>query len=128
MDREFQDMATSPNEAKEKILGYCLRKGALAAGIADIDIVERIAPEGHKPSDLWPRAKSIIALGVGGQTQGAWSVPSKALGYFGSTETRAYTIAYGCAFYHREHLRQAGDILSSRTWIPKPDREHRSRA
>jgi len=26
----------------------------------------------------------------GGQTQGAWTVPSKALGYFGSTERRAY--------------------------------------
>lgn len=46
-----------------------------------------------------PRVKSVIALGVGGQTQGAWSVPSKALGYFGSTETRAYTISYGLAFY-----------------------------
>ena len=88
-----------PNEAKEKILGYCLRKGALVAGIADIEVVERIAPEGHRPSDLWPRAKSIISLGVGGQTQGSWHIPAKALGYFGSTETRAYTIAYGCAFY-----------------------------
>lgn len=88
-----------PQEAKESVLGYCLRKGALAAGVADIDIVERIAPEGHRPSDLWPRARSIIALGVGGQTQGAWSVPARAMGYFGSTETRAYTIAYGCSFF-----------------------------
>ena len=88
-----------PQEAKEKILGYCLRKGALAAGVADIDVVERIAPEGHRPSDLWPRARSIIALGVGGQTQGAWSIPARAMSYFGSTETRAYTVAYGCAFF-----------------------------
>ena len=88
-----------PEEAKREILGYCLRKGALAAGVADISAVERIAPEGHRPSDLWPRARSIVALGVGGQTQGAWSVPARALGYFGSTETRAYTIAYGCAFF-----------------------------
>ncbi len=90
---------TDPEEAKESILGYCLRKGALAAGVADIDVVERIAPEGHRPSDLWPRARSIVAIGVGGQTQGAWSVPARALGYFGSTETRAYTVAYGCAFF-----------------------------
>jgi hypothetical protein len=46
-----------------------------------------------------PRVKSVIALGVGGQTQGAWSVPAKAMGYFGSTETRAYRVAYGCAYY-----------------------------
>ena len=92
-------MTVEAERAKEEILAYCLRKGALAAGVADIGIVERIAPEGHRPSDLWPRARSIIALGVGGQTQGAWSVPAKALGYFGSTETRAYTVAYGCAFF-----------------------------
>lgn len=87
-----------PQEAKKTILEYCLKKGALVACVADIKAVERIAPEGHRPSDIWPRAKSIISLAVGGQTQGAWQVPAKALGYFGSTEVRAYTIAYGCAF------------------------------
>lgn len=85
-------------QAKEDILAYCLRKGALVAGVADIASLERIAPPGHRPSDLMPRVKSVISLGVGGQTQGAWSVPAKALGYFGSTEVRAYGIAYGCAF------------------------------
>jgi hypothetical protein len=85
-------------DAKKTILDYCLRKGALAAGVADLAALERIAPPGHRPSDLMPKIKSVISLGVGGQTQGAWSVPAKAMGYFGSTETRAYTIAYGAAF------------------------------
>ena len=88
-----------PQEAKKSILEYCLKKGSLVAGVASVETLDRIAPEGHRPSDLWPRAKSVISLGVGGQTQGAWSVPAKALGYFGSTEVRAYTVAYGCAFY-----------------------------
>lgn len=88
-----------PQEAKTAILDYCRRKGALAAGIADIAAIERIAPGGHRPSDIWPRAKSIISVGVGGQTQGAWAIPAKAMGYFGSTETRAYSIAYGCAYF-----------------------------
>jgi epoxyqueuosine reductase QueG len=88
-----------PVEAKTAILDYCKRKGALVAGVADLEAIERICPPGHRPADMMPRVKSVIALGVGGQTQGAWSVPAKALGYFGSTETRAYTIAYGCAFY-----------------------------
>jgi epoxyqueuosine reductase QueG len=88
----------SAEDAKKTILDYCLRKGALAAGVADLDALERIAPPGHRPSDLMPKVKSVISLGVGGQTQGAWSVPAKAMGYFGSTETRAYTIAYGAAF------------------------------
>ncbi len=88
-----------PEQAKQTILDYCRRKGALAAGVADLDALERIAPAGHRPSDIMPRVKSVIALGVGGQTQGAWTVPAKALGYFGSTETRAYTISYGLAFF-----------------------------
>lgn len=87
-----------PQEAKQAVLDYCQRKGALVAGLANVDTLERIAPAGHRPSDIMPRVKSVIALGVGGQTQGAWTVPAKAMGYFGSTETRAYTIAYGLSF------------------------------
>ena len=97
MAREKRDI--DPAEAKAAILEYCRRKGALAAGVADLAALERLAPEGHRPSDLMPRVKSVIALGVGGQTQGAWSVPAKAMGYFGSTESRAYTVAYGASFY-----------------------------
>ncbi|MCZ6859829.1 MAG: hypothetical protein O7I42_06070 [Alphaproteobacteria bacterium] len=97
MARKKRDI--DPAEAKTAILEYCKRKGALVAGIADLAAIERICPPGYRPGDLMPRVKSVISLGVGGQTQGAWSVPAKALGYFGSTESRAYTIAYGLAFY-----------------------------
>ena len=44
-----------PVAAKEAIKAYCLRKGALIAGVADLAAVERIAPAGHRPSDLMPR-------------------------------------------------------------------------
>ena len=94
-----QKREIDPQEAKDAILEYCRRKGALAVGIADLDALQRIAPPGHRPTDIMPKVKSVIALGVGGQTQGAWTVPAKALGYFGSTESRAYTISYGCAYY-----------------------------
>ncbi len=87
------------HKAKEQILDYCRRKGALVAGVADLDALQRIAPPGHRPRDLMPRVKSVIALGVGGQTQGAWSLPARAFNFFGSTEGRAYRIAAGCAFY-----------------------------
>ena len=85
--------------AKEAVFEYCTRKGALAVGVADLDALQRIAPPGHRPTDLMPRVKSIISIGVGGRTQGAWTVPAKAMGYFGSTESRAYAIAYGLAFF-----------------------------
>ncbi|TAK80934.1 MAG: hypothetical protein EPO20_26865 [Betaproteobacteria bacterium] len=85
--------------AKQAIFEYCRKHGALAAGVADLAACERIAPPGHRPRDLFPRVKSVISLGVGGQTQGAWQLPAKAMAYSGSTEARAYKIAYGLAFF-----------------------------
>jgi len=85
--------------AKAKILDYCRRKGALAAGVADLESINLVAPPGHRPADILPNVRSVISIGVGGQTQGAWTVPSKAFAYFGSTEGRGYSVAYGCSFY-----------------------------
>ena len=90
--------------AKQAIFEYCRKHGALAAGVADLAACERIAPPGHRPSDLFPRVKSVISLGVGGQTQGAWQLPAKAMAYSGSTEVRAYKIAYGLAFFIEQKL------------------------
>jgi epoxyqueuosine reductase QueG len=86
-------------DAKQAIVDYCRKRGALAVGVADLAACERIAPPGHRPSDLFPRVKSVISVGVGGQTQGAWQLPAKAMAYSGSTETRAYGVAYGLAFF-----------------------------
>ena len=89
----------TPAAAKTVIVEYAKKHGALAVGVADLEAVQRIAPAGHRPTDIMPRVKSVISLGVGGQTQGTWSVPAKAMAYFGSTETRAYSCAYGLAFF-----------------------------
>lgn len=86
-------------QAKARIFEYCKRRGALVAGVADLSALERIAPAGYRPTDLMVRVKSVISLGVGGQTRGTWQLPAKAMAYSGSTETRAYGVAYGCAFF-----------------------------
>jgi len=52
-------------DAKQAIFDYCKKRGALAVGIASLEACERIAPPGHRPSDLFPRVKSVIAIGVG---------------------------------------------------------------
>jgi epoxyqueuosine reductase QueG len=91
-------------DAKQAIVEYCRKRGALAVGVADLAACERIAPPGHRPSDLFPRVKSVISLGVGGQTQGAWQLPAKAMAYSGSTEVRAYGVAYGLAFFIEQKL------------------------
>jgi len=91
--------AIDPVAAKQAIFEYCRKRGALAVGVAELAALERIAPAGHRPSDLMPRVRSVISLGVGGQTQGTWQLPARAMAYSGSTEVRAYKIAYGCAFF-----------------------------
>ena len=92
-------VGVDPAAAKRAIVDYCSKRGALAVGVADLEALERIAPPGHRPTDLMPRVKSVISLGVGGQTRGAWQLPAKAMAYSGSTEVRAYSAAYACAFF-----------------------------
>src|SRR5258706_14229458 len=86
-------------DAKQAIFDYCRKRGAFAVGVASLEAGERIARRGHRPSDPIPRVKSVISLGVGGQTQGTWQMPAKAMAYSGSTEVRAYKVAYGCSFF-----------------------------
>lgn len=88
-----------PLEAKTLLEGYCTKKGALAFGVADVQTLERIAPTGYGPREMFPKVKSVISLGVGGGTTGAWAANAKTLAYIGDTETMAYRIAYGLAFY-----------------------------
>lgn len=100
MKHEAKDLSTiDPVAVKKAIFEYCKKRGALAVGVADLATVERIAPPGHRPTDLMSRVKSVISLGVGGQTRGAWQLPAKAMAYSGSTEVRAYSAAYACAFF-----------------------------
>ncbi|MEM7344335.1 MAG: hypothetical protein AAF485_08820, partial [Chloroflexota bacterium] len=47
-------------EAKEKIIAYCKKRGALAVGVADVEILERIAPPGHGPRALMPRVQYAL--------------------------------------------------------------------
>src|SRR5262245_25249599 len=70
--------AIDPVAAKQAIFEYCRKRGALAVGVAELAALERIAPAGHRPSDLMPRVRSVISLGVGGQTQGTWQLPARA--------------------------------------------------
>ncbi len=87
------------SEAKEKIIAYCKKRGALDVGVADVEILERIAPPGHGPRALMPRVRAVISIGVGGSTQGAWFSSAKTMSFVGDTEKRAYKIAFGLAYY-----------------------------
>lgn len=87
-----------PTAAKIACQKYVEKKGALAFGVADIDVLDKIAPEGHRPRDIMPKAKSVLSVGVGGGTSGSWSADAKTFAYVADTETMAYRVAYGLAF------------------------------
>ena len=89
----------SPEQLKNACGEYVKKKGALAFGLADVEALERIAPKGYGPRSMLPKVKSVISIGVGGGTRGAWSADAKTLAYIGDTETMAYRIAYGLAFF-----------------------------
>ena len=57
---------------KEAALGY----GADVVGIAPTDRWDDFVPEGYRPYDLLPGAKSVIVVGARGPTAGAWRSPN----------------------------------------------------
>ena len=91
--------AFDPTEIRSRVDAYCAKKGALAVGVADVGILERMSPPGHGPRTIMPKVRSVISIGVGGGTAGAWAANAKTLAYVGDTETLAYKVAFGLAFY-----------------------------
>ena len=88
-----------PAEVKQACESYVKKKGALTFGLANLESLERISPLGCGPSAMLPKVKSVLCVGAGGGTRGAWSADAKTLAYIGDTETMAYRVAYGLAFF-----------------------------
>ncbi len=85
--------------AKASIIAYAKARGAAAVGVADVDVIERIAPAGHGPRALLPKARSVISIGVTGPTQGTWAASAKVMTSIGNSVTRIYRAALGLSFY-----------------------------
>ena len=50
--------------------------GADVVGIAPVERWDEHVPEGHRPADLLPGAKSVVVVGARGPTAGAWRSPN----------------------------------------------------
>lgn len=57
---------------EQEIKAEVLRAGAVAAGIASVEMVNRYAPPGHRPDDILCGAKSVVVVAGGQPTGGAW--------------------------------------------------------
>jgi len=63
-------------EAEVRIKRYAIECGASVAGIASVEDINRYAPEGHRPDDILPNAKSVVVTGGPLYTKGAWRSPT----------------------------------------------------
>ena len=102
-----------PGEAKEAMRAYTQKKGVLAFGVVDVDLVEKIAPPGYGPRDIFPRAKSVISIGVGGGTQGAWAADARRWLISGTQRPQLIRRPMASLFSLKK-ISETSDILSSR--------------
>ena len=55
------------------------RAGALVVGVAAAEAFNEFVPEGHRPEDVLPGARSVVVAGNQGPTAGAWRCPDHRL-------------------------------------------------
>lgn len=71
-------------DAEREIKEKALSLGARAVGIASVVAIDQYAPAGHRPDDLLRHARSVVVLGGGQPTAGAWrTVSNRVLGSIG---------------------------------------------
>ena len=117
---DFMSLFRSYKPTVCRVQGFAVAGGSDIALCCDLVVMEETARIGYPPARVWgcpttamwvyrlgaERARRMLLTGdlVDGREAKAMglvadAVPAKALGYFGSTETRAYKIAYGLAFF-----------------------------
>jgi hypothetical protein len=61
---------------EERVKAYAIECGASVVGIASGKDINERAPEGHRPDDYLPNAKTVIMVGGPMLTAGAWRSPN----------------------------------------------------
>ena len=79
--REAEAVADDEREAggsqdATAIKQAALRFGADVVGIAPVERWDEFVPEGYRPADLLPGARSVVVVGARGPTAGAWQSPN----------------------------------------------------
>ena len=60
---------------EEQVKAVGRKAGARVVGIATVEAFRAKVPEGHRPEDMLPGARSVIVAGGDGPTAGAWRCP-----------------------------------------------------
>lgn len=70
---------TGAEQLAGRLKEFAVKAGADVVGIAPVERWGKDVPEGHRPDDVMPGARSVIVVGARGPTAGAWQSPSHRL-------------------------------------------------
>jgi len=68
-------MADAPSSPEARVKNAGLAAGARVVGIAPAETFRAQVPEGYRPEDILPGARSVVVAGGDGPTAGAWRCP-----------------------------------------------------
>ena len=101
-------------EIKEKALAM----GAKAVGIASVDAINRIAPPGHRPSDQLKGAKSVVVVGGGEPTAGAWRTgTNRVLGSIGYNRSQLASAARQLSYFIEDRYGYYTISIPTGDWV-----------
>lgn len=82
--------------------------GALVVGVAAASAFNEFVPEGHRPEDVLPGAKSVVVAGNQGPTAGAWRSPDhRVMEITGYDFRENVAVHVMCDYIEREHGHRA---------------------
>ena len=70
---------TQKEEITGEIKALALKVGGDVVGVAPVERWDEFVPEGYRPYDIQPGAKSVVVVGTRGPTMGAWRCPDARL-------------------------------------------------
>ena len=101
-------------EIKEKTLAM----GARAVGIASVEAINRFAPPGHRPSDQLKGAQSVVVLGGGEPTGGAWKTgTNRVLGSIGYNRGQLASSARQLSYFIEERYGYCAIPIPTGDWV-----------
>lgn len=70
---------TELEERTERVKEVGRKAGALVVGITAVEAFNEYVPQGHRPADILPDARSVVVAGARGPTHAAWRCPNHRL-------------------------------------------------
>src|SRR3989475_8566105 len=96
-------------EAQVKAVG--LKAGARVVGIASVEAFREKVPEGFRPEDILPGARSVVVAGGDGPTAGAWRCPDHRVMEITGYDLRENVAIHARSEEHTSELQSQSNIV-----------------